>query len=407
MMNWRWWEEVFIGDSSSPVESKLYLASLLVLVLVCIPAALLNPLIGLGWQVQFFITVVFIYLTVLYATFRFGYLHQRWAATTFAPLLLAVVGFFWFFYEGISGVGGVAIVGLTALLMVASRGSPGRRMVLLSGSCFFVLVLLLVELLNNDLIGTAYSDQQQRAMDHGLVVATTTFFTGVVVLAYSHSYRVINAELTRARRRLHRLVTNVLPESTAHELLESSRLHRLIADRFESASVLFVDLVGFTELSASTDPEEIVDMLNDLFCAFDDICARHGIEKIKTIGDAYMAVAGVITPSDDHVAAAADTALAMLEHVSKSDLPLQLRAGMHSGPLVAGIVGTTRFAYDVWGDTVNTASRMESNGLAGHLQVSRSTWQQLREQFETELRGEVEVKGLGSTETWLVLRRRS
>ena len=213
-------------------------------------------------------------------------------------------------------------------------------------------------------------------------------------------------ELVAAVGRAEKLLLNTLPRPIAMRLQAGEER---IAESFESVTVLFADLVGFTERAAATDAEALVELLSQVFTAFDAISDRYGVEKIKTIGDAYMVVAGVPTPRADHLEAMADTALALLDAVARVGerigADLQIRVGMHSGPVVAGIIGTRKFAYDLWGDTVNTASRMESHGVPGRVHVDESTYAQLRDRFRFEERGEVEVKGLGMMRTYFLLGR--
>ncbi len=213
-------------------------------------------------------------------------------------------------------------------------------------------------------------------------------------------------ELLCAVQRGEELLLNILPRPIALRLQAGERR---IAESFDSVTVLFADLVGFTERAAATDPEALVELLSQVFTAFDAISDRFGVEKIKTIGDAYMVVAGLPTPRSDHAEAMADTAVALLEAVArvgeKIGSKLEIRVGMHSGPVVAGIIGTRKFAYDLWGDTVNTASRMESHGVAGRIHVAESTYRALRSQFCFEERGEVDVKGLGLMRTYFLLGR--
>lgn len=171
-------------------------------------------------------------------------------------------------------------------------------------------------------------------------------------------------------------------------------------------TVLFGDIVGFTALSSKTSAAEIVEMLNGLFRLFDEVAQELGIEKIKTIGDCYMAVCGLPRPCSDHSDRMARMALRMLEatrqYAHETGLNLQLRIGLNSGPVVAGVIGATKFIYDLWGDTVNLASRMESTGVPGQIQVTRSVYERLKDSYEFESRGVVQVKGKGEIETWLL-----
>jgi adenylate cyclase len=191
------------------------------------------------------------------------------------------------------------------------------------------------------------------------------------------------------------LLLNVLPGVVAAELKETGSTK---AQRFDEVSVLFADIVGFTPLSATMEPEELVDRLNEVFTHFDSLAEQHSVEKIRTIGDTYMVAAGIPVPRWDHAHALAAMALDMLTFSARS--PLSFRVGINSGPAVAGVIGTRKFQYDVWGDTVNTASRMESHGEPGRIQISDTTNDLIKAEFATSLRGRIEVKGKGTLTTW-------
>jgi class 3 adenylate cyclase len=199
------------------------------------------------------------------------------------------------------------------------------------------------------------------------------------------------------------LLLNILPGEIAARLKNGEQE---IADSFADVTVLFGDIVGFTSLSSKTSAAEIVQMLNGLFRLFDEAAAELGIEKIKTIGDCYMAVCGLPRPCSDHADRMARMALRMLEatrqYAQETGLSLQLRIGLNSGPVVAGVIGATKFIYDLWGDTVNLASRMESTGVPGQIQVTRSVYERLKNSYEFESRGVVQVKGKGDIEAWLL-----
>jgi class 3 adenylate cyclase len=214
------------------------------------------------------------------------------------------------------------------------------------------------------------------------------------------------AELVAEKQTSERLLLNVLPLPIAERL---KRGESLIVDRFESVSVLFADIVGFTALSARTSPEALVTMLNDLFSMFDELAEEHALEKIKTIGDAYMAVAGIPQPIADHAVAIAHMAMDMqaciARYAAERGLDLTIRIGIHTGSVVAGVIGTKKFIYDLWGDTVNTASRMESHGVASRVHVSEATASLLRTTFELETRDPIDVKGKGRMQTYLISQR--
>ena len=210
--------------------------------------------------------------------------------------------------------------------------------------------------------------------------------------------------LRQARKRAELLLLNILPQPVA-ELLKRRR--RTIAESFEDVTVLFADLVNFTKFSAQTSPTELVELLNVIFSRFDRLAERLGIEKIKTIGDAYMVVAGLPTPRKDHAQAIAQMALDMQTAIGELNAELgksfRLRIGIHSGPVVAGVIGLRKISYDLWGDTVNTASRMESQGLPGCIQVSAATYERLRDEYLFEERSPIQVKGKGEMITYLLI----
>jgi class 3 adenylate cyclase len=199
-----------------------------------------------------------------------------------------------------------------------------------------------------------------------------------------------------------------LPQPIAERL---KRDQHTIADQFPSATVLFADVVGFTHLSSQISAAELVVLLNLLFSIFDEIAEKNGVEKIKTIGDAYMAAAGLPTLRSDHAEAIANLALDMQQAVARFNIEqnqsFSIRIGINTGPVVAGVIGLKRFIYDLWGDTVNIASRMESHGLAGCIQVTEATYECLKEQYVFEQRGVIEVKGKGLMTTYLLTGKRS
>lgn len=205
-----------------------------------------------------------------------------------------------------------------------------------------------------------------------------------------------------------KLLLNILPKPIADRLKKGEHT---IADSFPEVTVLFSDLVGFTELSSGISPSELVEKLNQIFLAFDKLTERHGLEKIKTIGDAYMLVGGLPTPRPDHAEAVADMALEMLAAIKQlneqAQANFQIRVGIHTGPVVAGVIGQNKFNYDLWGDTVNTASRMESQGISGCIQLSEATYQHLKDNFILERRGPIEVKGKGKMVTYLLQGRKN
>jgi class 3 adenylate cyclase len=234
-----------------------------------------------------------------------------------------------------------------------------------------------------------------------LALAALTFYARRSTLAAEEQVRI-------DREKSEQLLLNILPGEIAERL---KRGERPLADGFENVTVLFADIAGFTPLSGRLTPGEVVEMLNQVFTKFDALAARLGLEKIKTIGDAYMVAGGLPTPRDDHAEAVAEMALGMVEAAhalrSPSGDPLRMRIGIHSGPVVAGVIGQRKFSYDLWGDTVNTASRMESHGEIGEIHVSAETRALLESRFRLERRGTIEVKGKGELETWFLRGRKA
>jgi class 3 adenylate cyclase len=237
----------------------------------------------------------------------------------------------------------------------------------------------------------------------GDAVRDTALFAAVLLLGEAvRTRRALDLE----RQRSERLLLNVLPAPIAARLKQHQDV---IADAFPDVTVLFADLVDFTQRSQRSTPAQIVQVLDELFSAFDQLARRHGLEKIKTIGDAYMVAGGLPNPRPDHAQAVAEMALAVREevarHLDPSGQPLQVRIGIDTGPVVAGVIGRNKFIYDLWGDTVNTASRMESHGVPGCIQVTTSARQRLRDGYRFQRRGPIQVKGKGEMETWFLLGR--
>lgn len=217
-------------------------------------------------------------------------------------------------------------------------------------------------------------------------------------------------QLKEEQEKSERLLLNILPKVVADQLKQGQQT---IADNFTEVTVLFADIVNFTELSARLTPIELVEMLNTIFSHFDRLAEQLKLEKIKTIGDAYLVVGGLPIPRADHTEAIAEMALAMQDIIAKlneirliSDRTLSMRIGINTGPVGAGVIGTTKFTYDLWGDTVNTASRMESLGLPNHIQVTESTYLRLKDKYSLQERGIIEVKGKGEMMTYFLTGRR-
>jgi adenylate cyclase len=293
---------------------------------------------------------------------------------------------------------------MVPLAAVALLGLRGGRDWLLA----FLVTLGVLALLNGRL------SQDPAVLPQALVVALIVMnISGLTLGAFVLlGYFVHQSDLSRAalaveRERSEALLRNVLPASIAERLKAGEGV---IADRFDEVTVLFADLEGFTRRSAAMPPDRVVALLDRIFSSFDAIADAEGLEKIKTIGDAYMVVGGAPETRPDHAAAVARVALAMrhaIEELSEDEADaLRLRIGIDTGPAVAGVIGQRKFSYDLWGDTVNTASRMESHGIPGEIQVTARCAAALGDAFELQPRGPIEVKGKGMMETFLLIGER-
>ncbi len=330
------------------------------------------------------------------------------------PLLMAsgrvVLAQFWFAGFATAGLAAqAAVVGAVGqghlLFLTVTLGAwlvvtPARIWL----AVFFTLVPLLVflwfELVNPPgLVPVSPRDVAAAAHSNHLVVVLLVL--GFAFYAFQNTHRAESA-LALALRRSDDLLLNMLPSPIAERLKQHPGA---IAQRFDHATILFADIVGFTTLAERTEPADLVVLLDTVFTRFDVLAERHGLEKIKTIGDAYMVAAGIPSPRVDHVETMARMALDMqraLTGLPGEPAALEVRIGIHTGPVVAGVIGRKRLAYDLWGDSVNTASRLESHGQPGRIHVSSEVHRALRNRFEFEDRGIVAIKGKGELHTWFL-----
>ena len=253
--------------------------------------------------------------------------------------------------------------------------------------------------------------QPRWALDAGFVLATVGACLMIFATVWYAMREVARAEAAMEVEydRSEALLANILPASVAAKLKDPS--HGVIADRYDDAAILFADIAGYTERASEMDPTELVRFLDRVYTTFDRLVDRHGLEKVKTTGDAYMVVSGVPIPQPDHVEAIAALALDMSRAVAElrdpRGMPVPMRMGIAAGPVVAGVVGARKFFYDVWGDAVNVASRMESTDIEGRIQVPHNVYERLRHAFTLEERGEVEIKGKGVMRTWYLTGRKA
>ena len=294
---------------------------------------------------------------------------------------------------GIAESGANPVWGFAAVLgaVVAFRD---RRAV--AWLIFYIVLLVAVEILTG-FVSPRY-ELPGAGLQAAATIASVAAFVFLVMLYFVRQADDLKAESDQ-------LLRNVLPDEIADRLKRSDRM---IADHFEETSILFADVVDFTPMSAEMSPAETVELLNDVFSAFDAMVEEAGLEKIKTIGDEYMVAAGVPHARPDHARALADLALTMRDTVASTDFGgrrLSFRIGINSGPVVAGIIGRHKFAYDLWGDAVNTASRMESHGRPGVIQISENTYRLIDSEFMCEDGGVIEVKGKGRISVWHLIGR--
>ncbi|RMF17950.1 MAG: adenylate/guanylate cyclase domain-containing protein, partial [Candidatus Dadabacteria bacterium] len=261
-----------------------------------------------------------------------------------------------------------------------------------------------VWLLDLTVTGTIGSPDLYDWTVHLFLLGSATFIAIATVIRSSrlrHREFIAQMKLRYEQLRSERLLLNILPKPVAERL---KRGESPIADAYDEVTILFADLVGFTPLANSLSPVRLLSLLDGLFSAFDELTDRYELEKIKTIGDAYMVVSGLPARRADHAEAAASLALAMMALVrnfqESENLPLKLRIGIHCGPVVAGVIGTRKFSFDVWGDTVNVASRLESHGEPDRIQISEAVRLRLGSEYIVERRGVIDLKGKGPTDVW-------
>lgn len=343
--------------------------------------------------------VVFAALPLLH---RFGPL---WAPLSFVALSYAFI----FWVTTVVGTGGAAyLYYLTAAALGVVFAGTERIWIAAAMTAVAAALIILVHVVAPHSTGFLTDRQLFNTNFVGNVVASCAILFAVVHYAVRAIARA-EAAAEREFRRSETLLANILPPRVAARLKDKADAE--IADAYPEASILFLDLAGFTALASDVPPRDLVRFLNGVFARLDALVERHGLEKIKTTGDAYMVVSGVPEPRADHAEALADLALEMRAALAGLADPkgraVPVRIGIASGPVVAGVVGTRRFFYDVWGDAVNMAARMEQTGEPGQIQVAPETHARLEARFELAERGVIEVRGKGAVRTWFLLGRRA
>ncbi len=358
---------------------------------------------GLGEGYALMAAVPYVYIVFSYVSLLIFYKFKRFEYFTFTQLvMLLVMPFFmqWTIggFQASSGVAIWAILSpIGALMILGTRQSTAwfTLFALLAGLSWKFNSLFSV----NSLPIPTHIKDTFFLMN---IMGTACILYGVMRYFQAQKERILK-ELAVEQARSEKLLLNILPKSIADRLKDNDMR---IADSFEVVTILFADIVGFTHISANMPPADLVDLLSHVFSRFDQLAEHHGLEKIKTIGDGYMVVGGAPIERNDHASVVAKLALEMqvvLQEIAElRNIPLQMRYGLSSGPVVAGVIGTSKFTYDIWGDTVNMASRMEKTSLTNEIQVSHSTYNLIKDQFEFEARGPIAVKGKGNVETFIL-----
>ncbi len=395
----------FWHNISHPTDSTIGKAILSILVfaesLVCI--FWIFTLSGLGEGYAIMAAVPYAYIILSYASLLVFYRTKKFEYFTFTQLvMLLVMPFFmqWAIggYEASSGIAIWAILSpIGALMILGTKQSTP----------WFILFAFLAGLswkLNylfagNSLPIPAHVKDTFFLMN---IMGTACILYAVMRYFQSQKERTLH-ELELEQGRSEKLLLNILPKSIANRLKDNDMR---IADSHDAVTILFADIVDFTKLTSTMPPAELVDLLSQLFSRFDKLADQYGLEKIKTIGDGYMVVGGAPVYLDDHANIIAHLALQMQEELTlfneQIDKKLQMRIGISSGPVVAGVIGTSKFAYDIWGDPVNMASRMEKNGLPDMIQVSEFTYELIKDRHVFEARGLIPIKGKGKVNTYFL-----
>lgn len=318
------------------------------------------------------------------------------AIASFVALILVSLPA-WFTSDGI---GGSIPLYLFSYFIIAMIIFKGRLRKLAVGLIFLVFIILTMLQFAYPELAIPYPSTTVRNID-------LVFSFSVLAVYVIGNIAILTYNLDQRRRLADELLVNILPRSIAEELKYAP--DKTIAQHVPEASVLFADVVNFTPLSATMTAIDLVELLNEVFSHFDTLVEQRGLEKIKTIGDCYMVAAGVPSQRDDHSGVLADLALEMQGYVRGREFngrKLAFRIGINSGPLVAGVIGHKKFIYDLWGDTVNIASRMESHGVEGFIQITEATYNLIKDNFICEPRGAIDVKGKGKMNVWYVLEKK-
>jgi guanylate cyclase len=380
--------------AAQTAKRRIIIAAIWMATILSVPSVLSDYSAGYTWVALANAIVVVMAPVVIVGLDRFPRRFAFWVNAMFL-IVLALLLFEVTLFGGLVESGLSPLFGL--IIVVGSLIAFGVRSAIWWFGAFIASIVYSVLIPN-------WIDALYIVEDPTLDVAFSVAATGLVILA-------VMVYFVRQRDRFQKesddLLHNILPDEIATRLKASSAM---IADSYDSASVLFADVVDFTPMSAAMSPDELVGLLNNLFSTFDRFVEELGLEKIKTVGDEYMVASGIPTERSDHAQALADLALLIRDELVGKTIDgheIRMRIGINSGPVVAGVVGTHKFAYDLWGDVVNTASRMESGGIEGSIQVSETTYDLIKDEYTCEERGKLQVKGKGVMQTYLLLSRKT
>ncbi|MBT3222358.1 MAG: adenylate/guanylate cyclase domain-containing protein [Proteobacteria bacterium] len=386
--------ERLLGDSSFSSQHRMSLAFLLAWAvgsLLCLPA---NASMGLSWLPQMVVLAMALYSLSAWAAFRSKWLSPDWAAVSFVPLTLVGVPYFWFAFEGSGGPAIPMTFGLLVFTVLASGETTVIKQLLwvLSYEALLAL-LLLAELVLPNLFLHLYTSDVERITDRGTAMVFAIAVVGTLLVVYSREHRGSPGP--------QQSLTSIIEDTRISETLEKDGVTHLIASSFSEATVLCADFVGFDDLLGGP-PAAVVSQLDSLLSAFDEICRTHGLERVKTSSGSYVAVSGIVQQRWDHVEAAADAALAMV-NLAESKSSLQLGLALHTGALIAGIEGTNHFA---WGEALHLARLLQIHGQPGRITVLRPTRRLLEQAFEVQRAPAIELAEAGSRSSWIVTGRR-
>lgn len=366
----------------------------------------INVFSNLGGGYAFMVMFPYAYITISYTSLLVFYRLKRTKYFTFTQLAMLLVMPFlmqWVIggFEASSSISMWGVLSPVGAMLLLGRRQSTPWFLLFSALTMFSWIM-------NDTFVSFSPNIPLKIKEYSFLinVGGVALILYVVMRYFQAQTENAMVALVSEQGKTDRLLLNILPKAIAERLKQS---RDRIADKYDSVTILFADLVGFTTISADMPADDLVEMLSRVFSSFDELAEKHGAEKIKTIGDAYMVVCGAPETRQDHANAIADLALDMIQKLEEiaqsSHLHLMMRIGINSGPVIAGVIGSAKFSYDLWGDTVNLASRMEHYGVPGRIHVSESSYQLLKNQYQFEAREPIDVKGKGVLQSYFLMGR--